>query len=546
MARILEYQQDKLASSAVGVPSMDKSGQIIGSAMAELGDKAHAIAFAAAKQRKDILDTSRVAELASRYETQQYDAYVAGQDDEGFQRSPEKFEKYFTDTSKAIYQSLGADRESPGVQRLLNMRKLELDTIYHKKVREWSRSRQNFNASTALTTNITRTSNAVYDAAKRGRLGDAAQLMKGLNLTAASSTSVLGPEEAVKALLKSHRDPLDALYAGFLEFDPIAAGKLLADEKMGYRKYFNAEEIQSKEEQVTQAVIKWQEQQAVQTLQSRINQNQAFSKALANGEAGWKEITQMPDDDFKKYAIKGLVALENATMTKSDKAFERNALAQQFKTLYSKNRNGRHSIEVLQDLNTFMVNVERAKSIGAVDAKTATAWYMGAVQVIKNDAVGRNMWNKMTSTGGVQGSNAIMKSWESVDSWAEGIGKGAGGTGAAKFDIFTNIIDRLDPAKKYTDAELENLASAEIAGYLRSKNANLKMSTHANGVLMKGGGYTPFRSGSSLDAVPGAKVDTSARKAYSLKMTDGSSIRGYLDSKNGKYYDRPVGGVEIK
>lgn len=536
MARILEYQQDKLASSVVGVPSQDRSGEILGAAAEKLGNTGIAIATDAIRQRRDILATASAADLISKYETGAYDTFMAGVDSPEYQQNPSAMAAAFQEKSKELTSSLGLDKQPPEVQRLFNAKKLDLDVTYHKKVREWQRNQENFNATTQLQATGTRTANAVYDAAKRGRLNDAVDLMKGLDMTAASSMSVLGPAEAAKLDRNIRRETLEALYAGVNESEPLMASKLLDHEGLGFKKYFTPEEIAQKRELAKQAVLKWDETQKVNTLMTELDDNRALAKSISEGNTPWQMMAKYPNTPFKEWAVKQMVATENQNMTDSQKAFEKQRLTTIFKGIQ---KNKAQTLPTLQNLTKFQTDVMRLASMKVLTAAEADKWIGKATAAISTAKRERSVLGKVAGLNGLKDTEALMAGWEQIETWS----KANQGqlTPDAEFQVFTNLISDLDPTRDYKDADIQALVNQGIRTYLNQSKIGTNISTYSNAVLRKGGGYTALRLGPSTQPIEGAPVVKTTRISGTV---DGK--RAWQDPATGKLYDSAIGGTEIK
>jgi hypothetical protein len=417
-----------------------------------------------------------------------------------------------------------------------------LDTTYHKKVKEWSRNQENFNATTALTGNITRTSNAVYDAAKNGRFSDVAQLMKNLDMTAASSTSVLGPAEAAKLFMQGQRDPRAAAFAGVLEADPIEAGKMVDDPEWRFSEFFSAEELTQKRNLANKALLKKTETDAIRDLTKGLEDNKSLAQAVAQGQTPWELLAKMPMSPARQYLIDMAVATEQKNITPGEMAYERDQMTEQFKALKAMTKD-QNPIATLKKADEFLTNVVRAGALGMISKDEVTKWSQVAVDVVGTAQRPRTRWGRLIGVNGLQGTEAAMAGWEQIDKWV-----GTNKTWlpkAAAFNVFTRLIDAIDPKATYKDAEMTNLVNEQIMSYIQERNAGLKFSTATNGVLMKGGGYTPFRAGSSPEKVADAPTVVSTRVSGTATV-DGKPMRVYRDPETGKFYDRAIGGVEVK
>ena len=340
MGRIPEFVSRKLASSVVGTPGVDPSGEIIGRSIAGAAGRIADVSFREMAQRQRVLDTVDANQNSAEFgialdkttvevQTEFKDNPVAG------------VEAFLVQGNNLSNQFLG-NVDSESVKQLTTLKYQENINRRLNSMRSWAANRQVAIAGSKITSNINL---LATQAAAMDDPNALTSIFSEAAKTIDASIGVLSAKEAAKFQKLAPEAIAKGYFYGQLERDPVHAGQLL-DEGF-FSKQFTPEEINGFKKDTQKAIEKKGETDNYNLLIDVSRSHENLAKQYKEGTLTVGEIDQLKinfeDQEASAEELKFLdimrdLVIETADLDAVDNAEE-----------YSKLMDNWHQLQVKKD-----------------------------------------------------------------------------------------------------------------------------------------------------------------------------------------------------
>lgn len=290
MAVIPEFERRKLASSVVGTPGVDTSGQEIAQTVSGVANQAVQTFGEQAIKKKEIQDAAQANKTLVDFDVELEKAYVDHQ--KNYKNDPTNKTDFFTDNAKQILDGFVNGTSSPRVRAAVEREGQA--RIGQKAVTEvnWADHQATQNTVDAVVTTSDTLANEAYIAGLNQNYERMNEVFAQNEKQVDAAKMVLGADD-VKKLQKSVK--MGAIN-GMLEQHPEVLHDLLS--KQGFADVLDAGEVKKLKTESLDQVKRMKETADTQYLASQIENHPVLWDRYVNGTLTYQEIDQIDDPQF--------------------------------------------------------------------------------------------------------------------------------------------------------------------------------------------------------------------------------------------------------
>lgn len=392
MARIPQYQQQRLTSSVVGVPQIDNSGAIIAQSVEKAAGQVADASFAIAAKRQEALDSVEAATQLTNYKIGAMDAFKQHQTT--YANDPSQKTKIFQDQlSEQLNNQLSGiknDRVKAAVQRgaqndIQDMIGQQLNWAYKQEVNvAGAKIAQNTN-NLAYQANAIASDGTIQFEEKLQMMDDIFNTHKD-NIMAAGG--VLSPEQHSKFQADGQQSIAKGFIYGMIDKNPAQANVLLNSDY--FSKVLSPDDLHKMRADGQTAMKNYDEKLEWQRVSEEAVANPDLYQRAVNGQLSLAEIDAMAPTPFVKQVRE--ILLTNSPKAVADNAADTIKLWDQWAQLgISKDKQS--ATGTLGDVIQFQQNVLTAQMRGAITPATAQSFLQDlSVPTVTKVLAGNSAW----------------------------------------------------------------------------------------------------------------------------------------------------------
>jgi len=225
MATIPQISRDRLASSLVGTPGFNSSGQNIGQSVAKFGSQVADVAFQALSERKQILDQTEALKQASDYEIETYKVFEEHQ--KQYADDPTDKTQVLQDQLKQNLDTRLSNISSPAVKQAVTRAGYEVMGNTTLKQMAWAHDQEAVKAFNNVTQTINNRAEELNYAGQSGDLGKLDEIMRSMPVIMSSSKGILSAEQQAKLRDLAPKSWANAFILGAMDTNPALAYNLI-------------------------------------------------------------------------------------------------------------------------------------------------------------------------------------------------------------------------------------------------------------------------------------------------------------------------------
>lgn len=232
MGKIPVYQRQNLASSAVGTPGVDTSGQQAFNSVAESSASIANSAFKMAAQRQESIDKTEALKKASDYELAAFKTLQAHTQE--YSSDPTNKTDILKEKLNGQLNDILETTTSPRVKSMIQEAGIEIMGRSAIKEASWAHDQQASLALTNITSTINNRANELYVAGQSGDLNRFSEVMSSLPSVLETSKGILSPEQMLKLKSDAPKSLVNGFIQGAMDQNPAMAAQLLKDGTFDY------------------------------------------------------------------------------------------------------------------------------------------------------------------------------------------------------------------------------------------------------------------------------------------------------------------------